>query len=202
MICGLTQSCNLQMMINHKQLHDFQSKINSAFTLKWNDLIYLQKRKSPKSRQTSKGMTERAQIPHTWNIYKHTPMCVFSAAFIRSHDGWSQPDQHVESADESLLSCMLIGCFFLTRPFRSIRGEHGGSTPCFGMYWLFSSSWKEPYQIPTEPRHYLPPPTTPPPPPTPNVLVSVHFRPDATKSIWLWQRSPRFQQPGGLGLLV
>lgn len=166
--------------------------------MKWNDLIYLQKRKSPKSRQRCKGMTQRAGIPPRWNIYKHTPMCVRSAPFIRSRDGWSQRDQHFERADESLLSCVLIGCFFLRRPFRSIRGEHGGSTPCFGMHWLFSSSWKEPYRIPAEPRRYLPPPPTP----TPNVLVSVHFRPDATKSIWLWQRSPRFQQPGGLGLLV
>lgn len=162
MICGLTQSCDLQMMINHPQLNDFQSKINTAFGL-WNGTIEFicRRERARRAEREIWGVAQRAQISHRWNIYKHTPAWVCSAPFVRSNDGWSQPDQHFKRADESLVSCMLIGCLVLTRPFRSIRGEYGGSTPCFGMYWLFSSSWKEPYQIPAEPWH--PPPTHPPP---------------------------------------
>lgn len=60
-------------------------------------------------------------------------MLVCSALFIQSHDRWFQPDQRFKRADESLVSCMLIGCLFLKRPFCSIRGEYGGSTPpCLG----------------------------------------------------------------------
>lgn len=70
--------------------------------------------------------------------YKYTPSSVCSAQFSQSGDGWSQPDQRFQRADEILVCCMLIGCLFWRRPFRSIIGEHGedvhhaiGCTDCF-----------------------------------------------------------------------
>lgn len=140
--------------------------------------------KEPEEQTEIWSVKWRAQISHQWN---DTNMC-WSAPFIWSHDSWSpDSDQRFKRANESLVSCMLIGCLFLVRPFPSIRGEYGGSTPCFGMYWLFSADGKSHIKSQRRPNTIFC---------FPHALVSAHFRADATKSISLWQRSPLFQQPG------
>lgn len=193
MICGLTQSCDLQMMINHKQLNDI---INSAFTL-WNGMIsFICRRERAQRADRDLKVWHKEFRFHIGEIYTNKHLCVSALLRLSGH---MTADLSVISMLKALMKVFCHACWLAAFSWRdlSVQSEENmedlhHALGCIDCFPAAEKSRIKSQRSPNTISH----------PSTPNVLVSVHFRPDATKSIWLWQRSPRFQQPGGLGLLV
>lgn len=196
MICNLPQSGDLQVMINCKQVNNFQlKKKESKAPSVWNGTIEFICRRERARRADRDPRCDAVELRfHITEIHTNARLCRSALLCLSGH----------ETADFSLISVlkelMRVSCHghwsaAYSRRDLFVQPEESMEDLRYALGysdWLFSADGKSHIKSRRRPDTILC---------SAYVLVSARFRTDATKSMSLWQRPP-FPAARGLSLLV